>query len=543
VEKKGSKDFKLCVISTDDRASMALVLKLHNICRHPRANKARVCSRGQDKRDIKQRDNIPAPTRTQNVKSTALSPSRRHCDANTLKPTLESHHNKTGRERDTHDNHRCIKCRLTKQLMYQNALSVKNRHFDGQKKMRGAVCGCLLLLGVAVLCMRRRQQRVELRAPLTVCADHSCIHVNSFCAVPRTRKFLLVRPDAKPGCHFFADPDRKKLGFMYSEDWGFRWAKARLGWEVYVCNLLPDPRLVTWIEGLTFLRLMDFYNDNVFHWMYNLFALSLWEERARKALHFKLDKDVRVVYVFGANMSFTQRVLKEEMPGAPVVHDMNEFDARMGVVCFRLLDISQPRLLATFPNKKFVDVLRSNVRRRFGVPAFALSALRNATVLYLKRRHRDLPHGQLQSLREALQLKSIATDVLEVDGLSLGSLVHRLGQYRVVISCHGAQLSNIVFMNPGALVIEVRPPGWQKRYHYEIFAKMAGCFYESLCGNGSGEIPSISVPMIKFIVAAVSTPHVRQRENPFACASVTSDCTDFDRNLNDMNFDVCPEIW
>jgi capsular polysaccharide biosynthesis protein len=59
---------------------------------------------------------------------------------------------------------------------------------------------------------------------------------------------------------------------------------------------------------------------------------------------------------------------------------------------------------------------------------------------------------------------------------------------RLIVAPHGSGLSNIVFAEPGARLLELFPPDWTTQSHYRVLAAQAGVHHAALVGE-SGKDP------------------------------------------------------
>lgn len=130
----------------------------------------------------------------------------------------------------------------------------------------------------------------------------------------------------------------------------------------------------------------------------------------------------------------------------------------------------------TFLSSREVDLLRASVYRRF---KYSLIPSRSSiTVAYFNRTfRRDIVNGNelFLKLKESFSIaKSIA-----FDGCTFDDQVRTMANIDVLVSIHGAQLSNIVFMKPRSGLIEVFNPFFFLGCYQNIALK-AGLNYRSL---------------------------------------------------------------
>lgn len=130
----------------------------------------------------------------------------------------------------------------------------------------------------------------------------------------------------------------------------------------------------------------------------------------------------------------------------------------------------------TFVSSREVDLLRASVYRRFN---YSLSPSHSSpTVAYYNRTfRRDIANGNelFLKLKESFSIvKSI-----DFDGFTFDDQVRTMANLDVLVSIHGAQLSNIVFMKPRSGLIEVFNPFFFLGCYQNIALK-AGLNYRSL---------------------------------------------------------------
>lgn len=75
----------------------------------------------------------------------------------------------------------------------------------------------------------------------------------------------------------------------------------------------------------------------------------------------------------------------------------------------------------------------------------------------------------------------VAPIVFAFENMNVTEQIRTMYSAKILVSMHGAGLSNIIFMRPKSILIEILPPNFNPGF-YEIIAKQAGLLY-GVCNN------------------------------------------------------------
>jgi capsular polysaccharide biosynthesis protein len=85
-------------------------------------------------------------------------------------------------------------------------------------------------------------------------------------------------------------------------------------------------------------------------------------------------------------------------------------------------------------------------------------------------------------------------------GLTIDEEIRTFAEADVVVSAHGAALTNMLFMNPGALVIELFPASHVMQCYWKLADTVPGLDYRFLCGLGPKRQPD----RVKMLVSDIT---------------------------------------
>ncbi|KAL6844859.1 hypothetical protein ACP4OV_025518 [Aristida adscensionis] len=259
------------------------------------------------------------------------------------------------------------------------------------------------------------------------------------------------------------------------------------------------PRGAALRPGLTFVSETAYDHSNLWHGLTALVPFASWHARggcaarpARWALFHH--GEVR------AGMSGWLTTLAEAATGANMT--VETFDAP-GPVCFEeavvfrrnLEGLSKERLLAAF------DFLRCKARVHCGVGVSGAdeqgsgdpSALR-ITLLFRSggRAFKDEAAVRRVFENACARVAGCTVTAAHSDSMTFCDQVRLLSTTDVLISAHGAQMTNLVFMERGSSIMEVYPMGWRQRagggqFVFRWMADRAGMRHEGSWWDPDGE--------------------------------------------------------
>jgi capsular polysaccharide biosynthesis protein len=101
----------------------------------------------------------------------------------------------------------------------------------------------------------------------------------------------------------------------------------------------------------------------------------------------------------------------------------------------------------------------------------------------------------------ALEAHEVAC--IDAGALTVDDQIRTFAEADVVISAHGAALTNIVFMSPGALVIELFPAAHVMACYWKLAGTVPGLHYRYLCGIGHRRQPDRTKMLVSDITVDI----------------------------------------
>ncbi|OEL19469.1 hypothetical protein BAE44_0019512 [Dichanthelium oligosanthes] len=253
------------------------------------------------------------------------------------------------------------------------------------------------------------------------------------------------------------------------------------------------------LPGLAFVSETAYDHSNIWHGLTALLPFASWHERsgcrarpARWALFHH--GEVRT------EMSRWLATLAEATTGAKVV--VEAFDAAGGPACFEeavvfranVAGMNKERMLAA------ADFMRCKARAYCGVDASRAggggdpSASLRVTLLFRTggRAFKDEPAVTRVFEKECKRVAGCAVAAAHVNNLTFCDQVRLLSSTDVLISAHGAQMTNMLFMDRNSSVMEFYPLGWKQRagggqYVYRWMTDWTGIRHEGAWWEPVGE--------------------------------------------------------
>ena len=127
----------------------------------------------------------------------------------------------------------------------------------------------------------------------------------------------------------------------------------------------------------------------------------------------------------------------------------------------------------------FLSVYEVNVVRAVAYKRYSIADGERRRVVTLMNREYRRSILNMNNLTSALQNDGIETELLSFDGISFESQVRHMSRISALFSIHGAQLMNIVFMQPRSAVVEVFNPKFLLEC-YKGIAEMAQLRYTAI---------------------------------------------------------------
>jgi capsular polysaccharide biosynthesis protein len=110
--------------------------------------------------------------------------------------------------------------------------------------------------------------------------------------------------------------------------------------------------------------------------------------------------------------------------------------------------------------------------------------------LYVTRGSSKNNRAVLNEAEVTAALEARGFESVNPASLTIDDEIRTFAEADVVVSAHGGALSNIVFMNPGSLVIELFPASHVMPYYWKISGTVPGLAYRYLCGIGPEREPN-----------------------------------------------------
>ncbi|GLJ18076.1 hypothetical protein SUGI_0319080 [Cryptomeria japonica] len=271
-------------------------------------------------------------------------------------------------------------------------------------------------------------------------------------------------------------------GTDMSASYGFAWPK-------YL------PMNSTLLPGLTFIADSNWDYNNPWHSMMNLVAHEAWriENQCRTAKRFVLYQQGHLVKKMGSWVSnFMEAVLKHQVKP-------DELEYGGGIVCFEEAVIYRRSLGHMSLEKRLAmfDMIRCKTRKFCHVSEVQriVDGIRTINLTLLART------GPRSFKNESMVASVIAEEcskvagckfrLLHIDNLSFCQQVEVLSMTDILVTVHGAQLTNMMFMSNGSSVMEMFPKGWLERagvgqYIYHWLASWTGMIHEGTYRDTEG---------------------------------------------------------
>ncbi|GLJ46710.1 hypothetical protein SUGI_0984730 [Cryptomeria japonica] len=257
-------------------------------------------------------------------------------------------------------------------------------------------------------------------------------------------------------------------------------------------NYLPPNSSL--VRGLSFISDSHYDYENPWHSMISLIVSAAWrmENQCEVPERFVLYRNGELVTSMGSYIkTLLLAVLDRNVP----VEDLSDHDP----VCFEKAVVYRRGLGHTSVEKKIAmfDMIRCKARKFCNISESQriIDGIRTINVTLVSRT------GARSFKNESVVASVIAKECKKVPGcrfrlLRIGNMsfceqVEAMSRTDIVASAHGAQMTNMMFMEKGSSVMEMFPKGWLEgagvgQYIYQWFASWTGMNHEGTYRDTQG---------------------------------------------------------